>query len=891
MSSDPHAQVPGRRQGLRGVRLGSITPTWYWLLALAAAVTCVYWVLGLLGDRVVYPAAELSLFWAPTAFGLAMVARFGGLWLVGIVPGLVIGEFLLVLRDGVSVNLVVLFVAVNVGEQVLIGLLLRAARGQRMTAARDVVLLFGIAAVVLAFTSLIGGMGVNTATGGAFFHDWWAWFFGSITAVLIAAPFFLTVRIPRRVGVRLAAEYAFLTVVAVSLTWWVFIAVPTVALPLGAVLAPLLGWIGFRFGLAAAAGLASVVVYLAAVSGGILLTVPAGADEFVEEIGEVMAMQLTLVLFYSTVYAAVILEHARRSGATAERAAHEQLRLMFADSPAPLCRVAAVKGEPGVILEVNSAFALLLASAPSDIEGRSATEFLHPGETRQLPFDTRLVFDAQLGHSQDLPDRSVERRLVRSDGEPIWASISIGYAEAPEPGAEGFFVLSAQDVTARHDAEMKLLHQANFDPLTDLRNRYALLGDLQRLLRDGGREASQASLLLCDLDGLKDLNDTLGHRYGDEVLKVVARRLQTIGEVGILGRFGGDQFLMVLPGSRSESDVLDFADRVRGTVAMPISIDGQPYVIGVRIGIVRCGLHAMTVGDLLRRADLALRAAKAAGRFGTRFYQDSMELKLMSQVEMQEEIRKALDENRVECWLQPIVDPRLGMMTSAEALVRIRRVDGSILNPGDFIKVAETSGLIAPLGARMLELALGWLVAQGPVGIRLPVSVNASIRQLTNPGFARRVLGVLKRKHVEPSELIIEVTEAAALDEAGAAVGTLVELHQAGVQIALDDFGTGYSSLTALRLLPADVVKIDRIFIRNMLSEPDDYAIVAAVINVAHSQGRTVVAEGIELVEQADALVMLDCDRLQGFYFGRPVPSAEFEHSLFPPIGRTPGVG
>ena len=880
VSSDSRAL--GRSRDLS--RFFAQPPSWNRLVVLAVGVACIYWVLGLLGHRVIYPIAELSLFWAPTAFGLALVARFGGKWLVGIVPGLVVGGLLLALQDGIPANLIWIFVAVNVGEEVLIGLLLRAVGGQRMTAARDVVLLFVITLGVLACTSVLGGLAENSANGGEFFHDWWAWLFGGITASMIAAPFFLTVRIPREVGLRLSLEYGFLAIVGIGITWWAFVSAPTLALPIGAVLAPVLGWVGFRFGLSAVAGFATVVVYLAAVSGGVLLAMPAETEEFAEEIHEVMVMQLTLVLFYSTVYAAVILEHARRAGASAERAAHDQLRLMFADSPAPLCRVSAVRGRPGEIVEVNNAFAVMLAGRPDDIEGKPVSDFVYQGETRELPFDTAVVFDGSTGRGQGGSGQAVERRMVRLDGEPIWVSISIGFAEAPDWGMDSFFVLSAQDVTACHDAELELYHQANFDALTDLRNRYALHGDLHRLLHGQAPETGQASLLLCDLDGLKDLNDTLGHRYGDEVLKVVSHRLQTIEKVDILGRFGGDQFLMVVPGPTDEADLFEFANRVRATVSMPISIDGHPYTIGVRIGIVRCGLHGMTVGDLLRRADLALRAAKAAGRFGTKLYQDSMELRLLSQVEVQDEIGKALDEDRIECWLQPIVDPTQGMMTSVEALARIRKADGSLLGPGEFIKVAETSGLIVPLGTRMLDLALGWLVSQGPVGIRLPVAVNTSIRQLINPGYSQQVLETLRRKHVLPSELIIEVTEAAALDEAGAAVETLVELHLAGVQIALDDFGTGYSSLTALRLLPADVVKIDRLFIRNMLSEPDDHAIVVAVIEVAHSLGRTVVAEGIELAEQADALVALDCDRLQGFYFGRPVPTREFAHSLYTPI-------
>lgn len=821
----------------------------------------------------------VPFFWPPTAFGLAMVARFRGAWLFAVAPGLILGELISATYAGFPPGLILLLVVVNASEQILIGSILKYFGAQRLVAVRDLVLLLAISLVVLALTSALGGWAYSSVSGHGYLEAWRCWFFGGVTASVIVAPFFLTVRWPRGISRRFVVELALSAIGLLASTIWVFATNPDdVVLLFALLIAPLLCGIGIRFGIVAVAGLASVVVYLAAVFEAESVDHPFAmiSDAFGDQIGGVLETQLILVLFCLLIYAAVIVEQARDVAAVAERDARDQLQLMFADSPVPICRIAAVNAEPGSILEVNGAFAAMLGAAATKILGRAVSDFLHPDETRSLPFDV----GAGRGIYQDARDRTCERQFVRLDGTPIWVSLTIGFIQMDKNRGASFFVFIAQDVTVRHDAELELVHQANHDALTDRLNRCALLAGVQELLRDRAALAVEVSLLLCDLDGFKDLNDTMGHRHGDEVLKVIADRLKLFDDVGIVARFGGDEFVLVCEGAAEEAEVLELATRARNAISMPINVDDQEHEVGVSIGVARSGSNIVTASDLLRRADLALYVAKAAGRDRTEIYANYMEAKLLGQVEMHTELRQALATDRIVCWFQPIIDAQTGRTTGAEALVRIQTVDGSILYPDSFVDIAETSGLIVPIGDRVLQLALEWLVTQDSRGAQLQVALSVSVRQLRDAGFAQRVLAMLETNLVSPSNLVIEVTERLVIEGTGLATSTLLELREAGVQIAIDDFGTGYSSLNALRWMPADIVKIDRAFISSMLSEPSDYAIVAAVVAISHVQGHQVIAEGVETAEQATALTELGCDQLQGSHFGCPRPAAEFNRGF-----------
>ncbi|MEI8083343.1 MAG: EAL domain-containing protein, partial [Actinomycetes bacterium] len=707
--------------------------------------------------------------------------------------------------------------------------------------------------------------------------SWRSWYLGALTAVVVVAPFFLTVTVPRTLKTEELGELVVVIGAVVTVMLWLLSSDSPSVLLAAAFIGPLLGWLGIRFGITAVSAAASAVVYFSALSAtqsrGLLAPMSGS-------ISMIIATQTVLVLFFLTIYAAAIVERARIAALMAQRDANDQLQMMFNDSPVPICRISDDAGRPDRILEANDAFASMLAGTARDLVGVPLADLLGPGLGPVIENSP----DRTLDRDQATSDRSLERQLIRLDGTPIWVSARMGFVTPDDKSRGGFFMLFAQDITARHQAELQLEHQANHDSLTDLPNRYALLAATQDVLdhdEDGG---TNTTLLLCDLDNFKDLNDSCGHSVGDAVLTTVAERLRTLqDEVSIIARSGGDEFVLVLH-TDNDTAAFELGTRTRTAISTPIVVGSQSHTIGVSIGIARSGPTSRGVGDLLRRADLALYSAKELGRNRTVAYSDYMEAKLQTQVEMQNQIRLALDENRIECWFQPVVEPQTGQIASAEALVRLRKHDDSILFPDTFIDIAESSGLINQLGDRVLQLALEWLVRQQNWPQQPQVAVNVSVRQLENPDFSEHVLDLLRQFELTPNRLIVEVTERVFISAASTATNTLNELHSSGVRIAIDDFGTGYSSLTALRWMPADIVKVDRSFTANMLSEPDDYAIVAAVIEVARALGRTVVAEGVETSDQAQALVALGCTLLQGYHFGRPQAAEEFTRTIFTPV-------
>jgi EAL domain-containing protein (putative c-di-GMP-specific phosphodiesterase class I) len=292
---------------------------------------------------------------------------------------------------------------------------------------------------------------------------------------------------------------------------------------------------------------------------------------------------------------------------------------------------------------------------------------------------------------------------------------------------------------------------------------------------------------------------------------------------------------------------------------------------------------------LLRQADVALSRATQVGGTHAQYYQEDLDRQVQLRRAMLETLSAALVENRLEVHAQPIVDVSTGVVASAEALVRLRDLDGTLLPPGQFIPVAEDSGLIVPLGIRVLDLALALHARWSVKRPELTIAVNVSPRQLADGDFPTTVHTLLKAHGVAPEQLVLEVTESTVLEASGPTQESLAGLRSAGVHVAIDDFGTGYSSLSSLRDLPADIIKIDRSFVAGLTTEDDSEAIVRAVLAMAHATGRTVVAEGVETVEQAHRLRALSCDRLQGYLFSKPLMPIDFDpnrHYALPPVSQ-----
>ena len=436
---------------------------------------------------------------------------------------------------------------------------------------------------------------------------------------------------------------------------------------------------------------------------------------------------------------------------------------------------------------------------------------------------------------------------------------------------------------AQRSAQQRLYQQATHDELTGLANRRGMLERIAEPPPVWPRRGVPRALLFCDLRGFKQINDTQGHSAGDAALVETARRLRAaIGNQGSAARFGGDEFVVLLEGPDYRGDVEQLANRIVEEIGQPLDPGVLDLRLGIDIGIALEPSNARHSDDLVIQADLALLAAKAADAPSTIYYTDVLEERVRNRAETEELLRKAIENGWVQAWLQPIVSTQTGETIGAEALARIFTSDAEIHEPTDFIEVAEETGLIIDLGAVVLRGSLDWLAEQSQTRPDIQVSVNLSVRELCEANFADRVMAELSRRGIEPSRLILEVTERIMLVPQSPAVDTLESLKSRGVRIAIDDFGTGYSSLAALRQVPADIIKIDKSFVGGMGTSDFDDAIVAAIVHVAHDVGRSVVAEGVETADQARAIASLGAEAIQGFYYGHPAPAELFEFTTHP---------
>ncbi len=451
-------------------------------------------------------------------------------------------------------------------------------------------------------------------------------------------------------------------------------------------------------------------------------------------------------------------------------------------------------------------------------------------------------------------------------------------------------VVNARDVTERVSLEEELTRQAFHDSLTGLANRALFRDRLDHALARSERSAESVSLLLADLDGFKQVNDTLGHGAGDEMLQHVARRFQeAVRPTDTVARLGGDEFCVLMEGADQSPAVL-VAKRLLETLDGPIRVAGRELQIGASIGIT---VHPGGPGrseDLMRQADVAMYAAKEAGRGRFEVFHYEMAREIGQQLGMEHEIRHGLGRGEFSVHYQPEVDLASGDLIGMEALLRWNSPSRGSVPPGQFIPVAEASGVIMLLGDYVLGEACRQTAewkAQGLLPEQFVMWVNVSGKQLSTGGVADLVLDTLAETSLEPTRLGIEVTETAIVagGQAGErAQAELRAIHGHGVKIAIDDFGTGFSSLGQLRRFPIDVLKVDRSFVQGIEHDPKDAAITANLASLAHALGLVAVAEGIESQGQLESARRLGCDIAQGFLFARPGPPSDVVQYFHEPV-------
>ena len=471
----------------------------------------------------------------------------------------------------------------------------------------------------------------------------------------------------------------------------------------------------------------------------------------------------------------------------------------------------------------------------------------------------------------------------RKNGEiyPEWLSIS---AVQDTQGKTTHFVSSFLDITQRKEAEEQIEFLAYFDPLTQLPNRRLLNERLQKLLAASGRHRRYGALLFIDLDNFKTLNDTMGHAVGDSLLIQVAQRLrQSVRAGDSVARLGGDEFVVVL--EELSSDIHEAIAQVRRAAEHMLESLGRPYELGeithhctASIGAVPFRDSGESIAGLLKAADMAMYKAKEAGRNAVRFFDPAMQTEIEQRAALERDLRQALAEGQFQLHLQAQAD-RDGNTFGAEALIRWQHPQRGTILPGDFISLAEETRLILPIGQWVLAEACRQLACwqQEPATAGLSLAVNVSAVQFRDNAFVDNVAQVLKESGVRPELLKLEITESVLLENTGEAITRMRELKdRLGVGLSLDDFGTGYSSLSYLKQLPLDQVKIDRSFVRDIDSNPNDAAIADAVIALGRAFKLKVIAEGVETLSQRDALLARGCHAFQGYLYGRPVAGEDF---------------
>lgn len=555
-------------------------------------------------------------------------------------------------------------------------------------------------------------------------------------------------------------------------------------------------------------------------------------------------------------------EAARTTQELVIRDFEEQFRLLFGESPIGMAVVSLARGGVCRLVQVNRALGELLGYGAGELSGVPLATITHPFDHRR----SQVLADDLLYGTSDQFDMEV--RFAHRDGSARWGAVRASVLR-DGAGERARMLCQVVDVTARHRYEESLAHAGQMDVLTGLPNRFALLGELAAIGRDG----APAGLLLIDLDGFKLVNNSWGHAAGDEVLRVVAERFaKVVAPTDLLARVGGDEFA-VLRRDLGRQSATELADALIGSLTTPILTADQEMFLSASVGLAWTHAEDERPGVVLENADSALVDAKRRGRARWEIFDDDRRGNVTLRARLASALRAAIEGHQLEMHYQPVVDLDSGRVVSAEALVRWNHPEEGVIWPADFISMAEENGAISALGGWALQAACSEAVKWGERGPS--VSVNVSARQLADDDLYDVVAEALRQSGLAPGRLTLEVTETAVMEDADHAVKVLRRLKSLGVTIAVDDFGTGYSSLVYLKRLPVDMLKIDHSFIDCLPEDSEDSAIVSSVVSLAKAVGLEVIAEGVETEAQWEALLALGCDLGQGFLFGCPLPARE----------------
>jgi diguanylate cyclase (GGDEF)-like protein/PAS domain S-box-containing protein len=562
------------------------------------------------------------------------------------------------------------------------------------------------------------------------------------------------------------------------------------------------------------------------------------------------------------------------------RLSEDRFRSLIQDSS----DITLVMDQEGMCTFASPASEALLGFTSAEIVGRMATDLVHPDD-RDRVFD-RFGSEFQHGPGSAL----LQFRMQRKDG--TWCDVEAVVANQLDRPSVAGYVAHVRDITERKEFEALLAHRALHDPLTGLANRQLILDRTDQMINRARRSFEPIAAYFIDLDNFKDANDSLGHEAGDRLLQAVGNRLESIlRSSDTVGRLGGDEFVILAEGASLAHGPMPVADRVKDALREPFYVEGFesiPIAVTASIGIA--------VGDrpsaqeLLRDADIALYRAKSGGRDRAVIFEAAMQVAVAGRLELRSDLDFALERNEFFLLYQPIVDLDSANIRGVEALIRWQHPTRGVIPPSDFIPMLEDCGMIVDVGRWVLDVACAQAAQWRDRGYETSMSVNVSMRQLESDSLIDDVRNALHGHRLDPSALVIEVTESALMKDARATVSRLHRLKELGVSIAVDDFGTGYSSLTYLRQFPVDVLKIDRSFVSSMDGSENSNALVRTLVELGRSLGIVTLAEGIEEEGQLDFLRAQNCQSGQGFIFSKPVEPAMVE-ALMSHTKRSAGRG
>jgi diguanylate cyclase (GGDEF)-like protein/PAS domain S-box-containing protein len=519
---------------------------------------------------------------------------------------------------------------------------------------------------------------------------------------------------------------------------------------------------------------------------------------------------------------------------------------------------------------VNPAIERISGYTPADVLGRNARFFL--GDDIHQP-EAELLRQMLRGGREG----TLVLRCFAKDGNPFWNELSVSPVR-DETGLITHYISIFKDISERRRQEEEMLRNAHHDTLTGLANRVLLHDRLNQAITVAHRHQRQVGVLFVDLDHFKLINDTLGLGIGDTMLKEVAVRLRgCLRDGDTAARVGADEFVLLLNDMEQEDDIVMVAERVLQSMIRHHAISGQELFVSASIGASLYPRDGDDGQELLKKADIAMVRAKEHGRNCFQVFTEEMQSRINQRLSLETHLRRAIDRQEFLLYYQPQVDLKSGTIVGAEALIRWQHPELGMVSPVEFIPLAEETGLIVVIGEWVIEAACAQMREWRDAGLpETSISINLSARQFLLHNLAQTVERHLSRRGVPAHQLDMELTESMVMQDPEAAILTLRQFKELGLRISLDDFGTGYSSLSHLRRFPIDVLKVDQSFVRDVTVDRDAAAIAASVIALGRSLQLKVIAEGVETREQLDYLREHNCDEIQGFYFSKPLPAADF---------------